>query len=177
MGGLAMLIINKYLSFMPRNIRHTMPTETDCPCNSGKLFKECCSPILADHSLAVIPEMLMRSRYTAFVVEDSAFLLRSWDVSTRPRSINFEKNIVWLKLIIEDAPPPLPNESTGSVVFQASFIQHDNVVEMKEKSVFLRNDNLWFYLNGELTTQVTAISLNEQCPCGSGKKYKRCCRL
>jgi len=161
---------------MPKNKIHTTSLVTDCPCTSGKLFKECCSPVLSDHSLAATPEMLMRSRYTAFAIEDSAFLLRSWDISTRPRSINFEKNIVWLQLIIEAAPQPEPNDDSGFVVFKASFIQNDTVFEMKEKSFFIRKKCLWFYLNGELITQKKAISLKERCPCGSGKKYKRCCR-
>ena len=118
----------------------------------------------------------MRSRYTAFVIEDSAFLLRSWDISTRPQAINFEKNIVWLKLIIDAAPHPEPDADEGFVTFNASFIQNDRLVELVEKSVFLRKKGLWFYVNGELTSQEKKLSLKEQCPCGSRKKYKRCCR-
>jgi len=162
---------------MSKNKKSRVIPEAECPCNSGKRFKSCCSPILIDHSLALTPEMLMRARYTAFVVEDSAFLLRSWDISTRPGSINFEKNIVWINLLIEDAPQPLPHELSGSVAFQALCLHNDNLVEMKEKSIFSYKHGLWFYLNGELTTEEKNISLKERCPCGSGKKYKRCCRL
>lgn len=169
-----MLIINPYQYHMSKN--NTVLPETGCPCNSGKSFNTCCSPILVDHSLATTPEMLMRARYTAFVVEDASFLLRSWETSTRPVSLNFEKSIVWLKLIIEAAPQPLPNDSSGSVIFKASFMQSNSLVEMKEKSVFIRRKGLWFYLNGELTTQKRTISLKEPCLCGSGKKFKRCCK-
>jgi SEC-C motif-containing protein len=156
--------------------KHTVSLKKECPCKSSRLFKSCCSPILADHALAVTPEMLMRSRYTAFVVEDSEFLLRSWDNSTRPRSISFENNIVWVSLNIDDALQPLPGDSKGNVTFSAFFIQNDNFVEMKEKSNFIRKRGLWFYLNGELTLHEKSLSLKEKCPCGSGKKYKRCCR-
>jgi SEC-C motif-containing protein len=161
---------------MRKDKRRTIFPETECPCKSSKLFGACCSSILVDHSLAATPEMLMRSRFTAFVIEDSAFLLRSWDNSTRPQSIHFENNIVWLRLIIEDAPQPLPGDSAGTVTFRAYFIQNDKFVEMKEQSTFTRKRGLWFYLNGELTLQEKPISFKDKCPCGSGKKYKRCCR-
>tara|TARA_Y100001933_G_C18739965_1_gene455394 strand:- start:23 stop:565 length:543 start_codon:yes stop_codon:yes gene_type:complete len=165
-----------YPSFMIQPQKQPASATTSCPCSSGKLLSACCSPILADHALARTPEQLMRSRYTAFVYQDSIHLLRSWDIPSRPQSLNFDDTIVWLELDIEEAPLPSPSDDFGYVRFKATFIQNDCYVKMKEKSVFVRKNNLWFYLRGELQKEETPISLKSQCPCGSGKKYKRCCR-
>lgn len=162
---------------MFKNSRHSLSSKSICPCNSEKLFSECCSKVINNQALALTPEVLMRSRYTAFVIENSDYLLQSWHFSTRPKTLTFEKHIIWLKLIIEKAPLPLPSDNIGYVSFCAQCIQNDNMIKITEKSTFIRKANLWFYRDGELATQETPLSLNGLCACGSGKKYKRCCKI
>lgn len=161
---------------MPKQHEQDVSPFSVCPCGSGKLFKKCCSPILADQSLALTPEKLMRSRYTAYVLKDSTHLLRTWDMSTRPNSLKFEQHIIWLNLVVEDVPEPLPNDNAAQITFQATFIHNDKLMRIKERALFTYKNSLWFYKQGELSTRATAIPLKGLCPCGSGKKYKRCCR-
>lgn len=149
---------------------------TPCPCGSGLSLQKCCAPLLADHSLAKTPEELMRSRYVAYVLKDENHLLRSWHKTSRPGAVSFENSIRWLGLEIFQAPLPAKDTGRGIVTYKVSFIQDNFLIEMREKSFFIWENNLWFYLHGELSTSRRNLSLNATCPCGSGKKYKRCCR-
>ena len=147
-----------------------------CPCGSKTPFDECCAPVIDNKATANTPEELMRSRYTAYVLGESAYLLQSWDIDYRPKSITIENNIQWLYLEILDTHQNTNDEYTGYVTFAATSICDDTLVVMKEKSKFVKKSGIWFYQDGELHTQRNAIALNGKCPCGSAKKYKRCCR-
>ncbi len=61
---------------------------TDCPCGSERAYAACCGPW---HAGAPAPtaEALMRSRYTAFVMELEPYLLATWHPGTRPPSLDF----------------------------------------------------------------------------------------
>src|SRR5205814_5323664 len=48
-----------------------------CPCGSNKAFADCCEPLMAQARRAETPEELMRSRYSAYVVGDIDYLVRS----------------------------------------------------------------------------------------------------
>ena len=50
---------------------------TPCPCGSGRAFGACCGPALSGERPAPTAEALMRSRYTAFTLHDTAYLLAS----------------------------------------------------------------------------------------------------
>jgi SEC-C motif-containing protein len=51
---------------------------------------------------------------------------------------------------------------------------------MHEKASFIKEDGQWFYVDGDIIKAPQArsekIGRNAPCPCGSGKKYKKCCR-
>jgi SEC-C motif-containing protein len=50
-----------------------------------------------------------------------------------------------------------------------------------ERSRFVKESDRWYYVDGLLPTPVTyrreeeKVGRNDPCPCGSGKKYKKCC--
>ena len=44
-------------------------------------------------------EQLMRSRYSAFVENNAAYLLATWDPQTRPSRVTLEPNQRWLGLV------------------------------------------------------------------------------
>ena len=46
--------------------------------------------------------------------------------------------------------------------------------EVHENSRFVKEQGQWFYVDGDLKSQAK-VGRNDPCPCGSGKKYKRCC--
>ena len=143
----------------------------DCPCGSGQTFQECCGKYINYTHYPETPELLMRSRYSAYVIKDEEYLLKSWYESTRPKSLDLENDTTqWGKLKIISA-------SGNMVHFVAFFSNNINGKEsyyfLSEKSEFIKNGH-WFYLEGK-EIRTTELSKNMLCPCQSGKKFKRCC--
>lgn len=157
---------NRYLNNMKK-----------CPCGDNKAFESCCSLIFQDHKQARTPEQLMRSRYTAYVLQNKNHLFRTWDYVFRPDSLSLNTDIIWIGLeIIKSWLHPLDSE-TGYVHFIAQCIEKDTLNTMEETSVFTKKEDLWLYQQGDLNTQQYPLSLNSLCPCGSRKKFKRCCKV
>ena len=153
-----------------------MSTHEKCPCGSTIQLAECCAPIIADHSRAETAEQLMRSRYTAFTLANNAYLMESWAEATRPGEINTEDDsIQWLHLKIQGCDKGGKQDSEGFVTFTASFLSSGHLCHLHEKSRFIKEGGLWYYLDGETESNTKKVGRNTPCPCGSGKKYKRCC--
>ena len=147
-----------------------------CFCCSQLPYAECCEPILADHGRALTPLALMRSRYTSYVIGHTAHLISSWAADTRPADLNLEESKTkWLKLVIHSESIDPNDDNKGWVDFSAHFIEQDQLGELREKSFFIRRNGLWYYHSGTPEITKTKIGRNGPCPCGSGKKYKRCC--
>lgn len=152
------------------------PSCDKCPCGSGALFRDCCKAVLADQGLAQTAEQLMRSRYTAYTLGNNDYLLKSWAPETRPDSIHpEEEHLHWIGLEVEECDKGLAGDKEGMVVFTARFISSDYLCSLHERSSFIRKDGRWYYLSGKATSGNEKLARNAPCPCGSGKKYKRCC--
>lgn len=118
----------------------------------------------------------MRSRYTAFVLQKEDYILSTWHSRTRPAGLNFEDNpVVWLGLEVEPVTATDTLSTQGEVSFTASYLENGQVCHLHETSEFLLEDGNWFYLRGTCDVTKNKIARNEKCPCGSGKKFKRCC--
>ena len=59
-----------------------------CPCGTGQDYAACCGPLHEGVALAESAVRLMRSRYGAYVVHDTAYLLRTWHPRTRPHDLD-----------------------------------------------------------------------------------------
>ena len=106
----------------------------------------------------------MRSRYTAFKMQDEAYLRATWHPSTRPAETIVDKNekIQWLGLEIKSALrlrkrkvdlPEDPDKDT--VEFVARFKVNGRAQRLHELSRFVREPDpsiggkiRWFYLDG-----------------------------
>jgi SEC-C motif domain protein len=89
----------------------------------------------------------MRSRYSAFVVMDAAYLLRTWHPDTRPAELTLDAGMHWRRLDIVSTSRGGPLDREGTVEFQAHF-RHDGVRGVHhESSRFLRVDRRWYYLD------------------------------
>jgi len=118
----------------------------------------------------------MRSRYTAFVRKHEQHILASWHPRTRPPALNFDDNpVVWLELLIHESIEGGKNDSAGTVEFTSSYLENGQLCRLREKSQFLKEDGRWFYLRGECSVKREKIERNLPCPCGSGRKFKKCC--
>lgn len=147
-----------------------------CPCCSDRDFAHCCKPVLLDHSAAETAEQLMRSRYTSFALKHKEHLLRSWQQETRPAKIEEDASpIQWLGLEIDLCEKGMTHDTDGVVRFKAQFLCSGSLCQLSERSRFVRQDGLWYYQDGDSNSQTRKVARNEPCPCGSGKKFKRCC--
>lgn len=89
----------------------------------------------------------MRSRFSAFVVRDEAYLLKSWHPSTRPARLDFDPALRWVGLEILGSTGGSPFHTEGTVEFRAKHVGG----EMRENSRFLRHDGAWVYLDGKVS--------------------------
>lgn len=119
--------------------------QPDCPCGSGRSYVVCCQPW---HAGAPAPtaEALMRSRYAAYVLELSPYLLATWHASTRPAEVTFdEPSPKWLGLEVKRHSP----EGDSAVVeFIARYKTGGRAMRLHEISRFVREDGCWFYVDG-----------------------------
>lgn len=123
-------------------------SERDCPCGSERAYADCCGRW---HAGAPAPtaEALMRSRYSAFVLELETYLLATWHASTRPPRVEFEPGTKWLGLRVESA------RDTGPYTAEVSFVARYKVggrsaVRLRERSRFARDaDARWYYVAGD----------------------------
>ncbi|MFM8535398.1 MAG: YchJ family protein [Acidimicrobiia bacterium] len=60
-----------------------------CPCASGQSYASCCKPF-HDGQPAPTAECLMRSRYAAYALKFSAYLLSTWHPSARPPTLDVD---------------------------------------------------------------------------------------
>jgi SEC-C motif-containing protein len=151
-------------------------TKLLCPCGSQLEFSACCEPILENHHLASTAEALMRSRYTGFVKENTDHLLRTWKDKTRPTTLNFDDHpVTWISLTINDTIEGQATDSKGKVDFTSTYIENGKLCTLNEVSDFSKSEGLWYYVNGICEVTNKTIERNRPCPCGSQKKFKRCC--
>ncbi len=142
-----------------------------CICGKKESFEECCGAIISAKRSAETPEELMRSRYSAYVQANGSYLLESTVKENRFADDvalieEFSNAVEWLKLDVLNA-------AGSQVEFKAYYRDNEGIQVLHEKSNFIQEDGVWRYKDGEL--YATKIERNESCPCGSGKKFKKCC--
>lgn len=120
-----------------------------CICGGG-LINECCKPFLDRTRLPETAEQLMRSRYSAFVLGDESYLLETWDISTRPLSLDLSSDqTTWLGLEVKDHLQL--KEESAEVEFVARFRNADGqgrAQRLHERSRFRRVEGRWYYIDG-----------------------------
>lgn len=146
-----------------------------CPCGSALEYSLCCQRYLSGAEVAPDPSQLMRSRYTAFVIKDADYLIKTWHPSCQAAQFRQEieagfANTRWLGLtVFESASGADANE--GYVSFVARFNEQHKAGAIIERSRFLKECGQWYYIDGTRPQ----FGRNDPCPCGSGKKFKKCC--
>jgi SEC-C motif-containing protein len=129
--------------------------EGPCPCGRADArrrpfaFAGCCGRYLADfeHTPAPDAEALMRSRYSAFVLEDAPYLLATWHPSHRPSELAFEPGLKWLGLEVRAHRVLDPAHA------QVEFVARSRVAgrgqRLHERSRFVREAGRWYYVDGD----------------------------
>jgi SEC-C motif-containing protein len=122
----------------------------NCPCLSGEQYKDCCRRFHRGDAEAPTAEQLMRARYSAFVLLDVPYLLRTWHPDTRPAGLELEPDIQWRRLDIVSTSRGGPLDTEGTVEFKAHFRQDGRTGVQQETSRFLRLNGRWYYLDAVL---------------------------
>ena len=157
-----------------------------CPCGSTHRLDQCCLPVIQGKKRADTAEQLLRARYTAFVTGDIDFILTSHHSKTRAEIKREEvedwsKNSKWLELKIIQVEGGQSTDTQGNIIFGAYYEAEGKNHEHLEKSFFEKEKGEWKFLDAQSVQVGTfkrlepKVGRNDACPCGSGKKYKKCC--
>jgi SEC-C motif-containing protein len=127
----------------------------------------------------------MRSRYSAFVLGKLDYVQKTCggEAALMFNRAELQRSLPqteWLGLDILEVEDGQENDARGMVKFTVRFRQDGRVYTQTERSEFRRIGSEWRYCKGELDVSsrqdaAAKIGRNDPCPCGSGKKYKKCC--
>lgn len=118
-----------------------------CPCGSGDAYVNCCDRLHRGETNAATAEQLMRSRFSAFAVGGTAYLLRSWHSSTRPHRLVLDPGQRWTRLDILTTDRGGLFDATGTVEFRAHYQESGRAGTLHERSRFVREAGHWVYLD------------------------------
>ncbi len=127
-----------------------MAEKAPCPCGLPLPYARCCGRWLDGAPPVPAPdaEALMRSRYSAFVLQRADYLLASWHTSTRPPTIDFEPGLHWLGLQVKAHSQQDADHAT--VEFVARSKLGGRAHRLHETSRFVCEQGRWFYVDGDI---------------------------
>lgn len=155
-----------------------------CPCGSERPFDDCCGPVLAGQP-AQSAEALIRARYTAYAVERIDFLLQTMSAEVQAdldpvEAARVAKEAEWLGVEIQGVFQDSPDDNSAEVEYVAKFRLEGQKRIHHERARLERGAQGWMVCGGEVNPKgpprrVEKVGRNDPCPCGSGKKFKKCC--
>lgn len=161
-----------------------------CPCGSGLAYDQCCRPYIEGEKWPETAEALVRSRYAAYGSGHFDYLVETTHPDyregiTAEQLAQSAEGVHWHRLDIVATADNVPAGENGErydVVDFYAFYELDGVLrQIGEKSFFDRKDDKLYYVDGVSLRGETyhrpepKVGRNDPCPCGSGKKYKKCC--
>jgi len=163
-----------------------MENTEKCPCGSGATYGECCGLIHDGTVKANTAEALMRARYSAYAAKRIPFLKTSAGPEVQAE---FDEKAcrewadasTWSGIDILSTDRGGADDDEGCVEFVAHYASNGEKVDHHEHSYFRRIDGEWKFIDGKIENldpyvrEEPKIGRNDPCPCGSGKKYKKCC--
>ncbi|MGW2201205.1 YchJ family protein [Streptomyces sp. NPDC001774] len=123
--------------------------DSPCPCGLPATYGACCGRFHSGPAAAPTAELLMRSRYSAFVVRDAGYLLRTWAPETRPGEVDFDPSMRWAGLEIRDTADGTAFHRSGTVTFVARYTHGGEPGSLHERSRFRRHEGAWVYVDGD----------------------------
>ncbi len=157
----------------------------NCYCGRPVEFEKCCDPYLKGTKNPSTAEELMRARYSAYVTGNIDFIESTHSPEKRDNldvegTRQWSSDSEWLGLEIIETTKGGPHDTEGTVEFKALYSQNEISNEHHELSTFKKIEEKWYFDQGEIIPATVVregkkIGRNDPCPCGSGKKYKKCC--
>lgn len=174
-----------------------------CPCGTGKNFESCCEPFLNGDKNPETAEQLMRSRYTAYDQKNIKYIQSTLAAESRAdfdleETKKWAAHSKWKGLKVISTKKGGVEDTRGTVEFIATFEKDGEVIDHHEISQFKKDKTgKWYFVDGDahthahgeghhdhhhhhepqkpITREDPKVGRNDPCPCGSGKKYKKCC--
>ncbi|MGE3175525.1 MAG: YchJ family protein [Planctomycetota bacterium] len=158
----------------------------ECPCCSGKKFDECCEPVIQGARKAATAEELMRSRYSAYATGAIDWIVDSQipegrQFTDRRATEEWSKRSNWKGMEVLEVQAGGASDDEGVVEFKARYELAGEDIVHHEIASFRKDDGDWYFVDGlevkprPFKRQQPKVGPNEPCPCGSGKKHKKCC--
>ncbi|ACL03382.1 YchJ family protein [Desulfatibacillum aliphaticivorans] len=159
---------------------------SQCPCGSEKEYAQCCEPFIKGGDYAKTAEQLMRSRYTAYTLAEIDYIRDTIDPDNNDdfdenSARDWAENSEWHSLEIVSTFKGGEDDEAGQVEFIADYSQKNARTKHHELADFRKIDGKWYFVDGEAVAPKPVkrdkpkVGRNDPCPCGSGKKYKKCC--
>jgi len=156
-----------------------------CPCGKGESIESCCGPYISGARLPDTAEALMRSRYTAFATGNVDYIIETHDPDRRGEldrtsTEAWSKQSEWLGFELISSEKGQPEDSAGVIEFVARYKMKGVTMAHRERAVFRKHGDHWVFVDGQMVNGPPVkrteprVGRNEACPCGSGKKYKKC---
>ncbi|MFC0820862.1 YchJ family protein [Moraxella marmotae] len=158
---------------------------TVCPCGLSD-YQTCCQPY-HQGQIAPTAERLMRSRYSAYVLQDIDYIIRTTvpaqaGLLDRAALSQWAAQMHWRNLEIVSIAPKI-GKRHAQVHFRAYFDKQDNFAGNDngvgchdERSAFVKikqgEETRWYFLD---PTVPNSLTNKQPCLCDSGEKFKACC--
>lgn len=162
-------------------------TAAQCPCGSTRPYEACCGPAISGAKPAPTAEALMRSRYTAYVRAEIPYLRETLAPEARgdfdeAAARRWATEATWLGLEILAKEAGAASDQEGTVTFIARYAQEGKAREHREVASFKKDPSgRWHFVDAKppksepVVREAPKVGRNDPCPCGSGKKHKKCC--
>ena len=156
-----------------------------CACGSEQKYSDCCEAFIKGTKKAPTAVALMRARYSAFAVGELDYIYNTHHESTR-KDLDMDgikswaNNSEWLGLEIRETIKGTQKDTEGQVEFKCKFNFNGAEQSHHELSTFTKDGGEWFFVDGVMKNNTVRrvepkVGRNDPCPCGSGKKAKKCC--
>lgn len=152
---------------------------SSCPCGSDRPYAQCCQPLHQGSTFAQTAEQLMRSRYSAFALGLTDYIKNTTLPAQQPfldmaGIEQWAASCRFTALEILSTEAGQSGDASGKVEFIAQFYL-ENVKDLQahhELSSFKQCQKRWYFIDPNVNK---SPQRNDPCPCGSGRKYKKCC--
>jgi SEC-C motif-containing protein len=156
-----------------------------CPCGKGESFEVCCGRFIRGEAEPETAEDLMRARYTAYALGEIDYVVKTHDPATahqvdRKSTELWSKQSKWLGFELVSVERGGAFDEDGNIEFVARYKIRGVTVGHRERAHFRKRSGRWVFSDGfEIKSppkvrDEARVGRNDPCPCGSGKKYKKC---
>lgn len=135
---------SSFSGFGKKPIQKAIDSQVNCPCGSSKPFGDCCEPMLQGNSLAMTPEQLVRSRFSAYCTVNVSYICKtthpshneyvSLDADKTSKRKTWERNIrqfaekyTFTSLVFINCSDYSDGNDVATVKFRVKFKERENI--------------------------------------------------